>query len=134
MTGFILRSSREPRPILACPSCGHQIETDVTAPILCRSCGVRYVELVQAAREAPRGPDGVPLGLPYRLTPADAVRALRWSEGALRGRLDRGEIACEQDGPNRRRYVLTSELARLERDGAPVDWDALARLYLDDAA
>lgn len=126
MTGSIYATQAAKRH--ACPSCGVTVLLPEGVPsAVCGSCRVQ-LHPADAGPSAPRGENGVPAGLPGSIAPCDAAHALRWSEGRLRGRLDRGEIAYVQAGPGRTRYVLTSELARLEAMGEHVDWDALAEL------
>lgn len=127
MTGSIYAAQRATRH--SCPACGVSVLLpEGTPPAVCGTCRVQ-LRPADATTSAPRTPNGVPAGLPGSIAPCDAAHALRWSEGRLRGRLDRGEIAYVQAGPGRTRYVLTSELARLEATGEHVDWDALAELH-----
>jgi|SRR5690606_24167193 len=109
-----------------CPGCGAAV-LSAEAPT-CAECRVRFEPDGNTAADWPRNPYGVPVGLPTLLPPSYAAAALAWSEGMLRGRMDRREIAFVQHRSRRRRYVLTSELARLEAEGWPVDWEVLADL------
>lgn len=64
----------------------------------------------------------IPEGVPRALKISQFAAALGVSERTVRSWVERGELPTLPTPPNCTRYILATELHRLEREGWPVDW------------
>lgn len=67
----------------------------------------------------------VPDGVPRALKISQFAQALGVSERTVRSWVDRGTLPTLPTPPNSTRYILATELTRLEAEGWPVNWETL---------
>lgn len=68
----------------------------------------------------PQVPEGIPAAVPI----SDFAEALNMKLSTVKGWVDAGSLPT-LPAPSKKRYIATIELAQLEADGWPVNWEKL---------